>query len=490
MSFDSRRKNRSQSERPNRNARECSTLQYPCKRTLARTHARTYARVITDLRHKTMTRIVSNNGKASVDDLAPSSKMLFEDNTKSSDESCYRPCKFNVKPRRCFYKFKIEPMIDEQGVSIAINNMVPGPPIHVCVNDVVVVEVQNKVPGQDLAMHWHGIDQSWTPYMDGVPMITQCPINFGATYKYAFRASNPGTHFYHAHSVLHQADGVFGAFVVNQPSPLDPNSPLYDYDRSEENTLIISTKHPKLFTGSIEDLSEIRPSAVRINRQEDGQKIFVKEGYAYRLRVINAAVNCPVRAHLSGHELLVIASDGQPVKPVVGSDIALYPAIANIKVFRAFLTNNLEPPGLIDFNREQNLFRSNSQITAANAPNSIKPERLNQNIYFLLVVVIHLIRWSMKVYEKSGSVRANGTCLTNAEIDGESAGEESERSEWKYFAEYWYVIIHGAVCCSQFRFHRCDSRESKEDADVVFTVHRSPFEVKAEVDDRFSFKET
>lgn len=81
-----------------------------------------------------------------------------------------------------------------------MNGMTPGPPIHVCVNDIVIAVVSNKVPGQDLGIHWHGIEQKGTPFMDGVPMVTQCPISYGSSYKYSFRASSPGTFFYHADS--------------------------------------------------------------------------------------------------------------------------------------------------------------------------------------------------------------------------------------------------------------------------------------------------
>jgi hypothetical protein len=35
--------------------------------------------------------------------------------------------------------------------------------------------------------------------MDGVPMITQCPIQSETSFRYKFHATNPGTHFYHSH---------------------------------------------------------------------------------------------------------------------------------------------------------------------------------------------------------------------------------------------------------------------------------------------------
>ncbi|XP_063531559.1 uncharacterized protein LOC134742378 [Cydia strobilella] len=281
---------------------------------------------------------ISNNGKASLDSLVPmSTNILFEDTTKNADKSCYRPCKFNVKPRKCYYQFKIEPTILEDGrPALTVNGMTPGPPIHVCANDIVVVEVKNKVVGQDMAIHWHGVEQKGTPYMDGVPMVTQCPISYGSSFKYAFRASSPGTFFYHADSVRHQSDGVYGALIVNQPQPLEAHSSLYDFDRSQENTLIVAAKFPELITPKWEDSSQLKPSSLLVNGQEEDFKIFVLPSFAYRLRLINAiAIECPVEVTVDGREMVVIATDGKPVKPVSTSRIQLYPGERMDVVVRA-----------------------------------------------------------------------------------------------------------------------------------------------------------
>ncbi|XP_053625627.1 uncharacterized protein LOC128683739 [Plodia interpunctella] len=281
---------------------------------------------------------ISNNGKASLESFAPVNTHLFEDTTKSSDTSCYRPCKFNVKPRRCHYSFDIEPTILQNGrPSISINGMAPGPPISVCVNDVVVVEVKNKIPNQDISIHWHGVEQKGTPYMDGVPMVTQCPISYGTTYKYAFIASSPGTYFYHADSVAHQTDGVYGTLAVIQPQPLEPHSALYDYDRSNENTIMIAAKFPELLTGNLEDVVRKGPTNLVINEdEEDSFKLFVMPGFAYRLRLINAiAIECPVTVSVDQHELLVIATDGKPVKPLAARTVQLYPGERMDVVVRA-----------------------------------------------------------------------------------------------------------------------------------------------------------
>jgi L-ascorbate oxidase len=54
--------------------------------------------------------------------------------------------------------------------------------------------------GTSISMHWHGLHQKGTPFMDGVPYITQCPIDFGNTFRYRFMARKPGSFLYHSHA--------------------------------------------------------------------------------------------------------------------------------------------------------------------------------------------------------------------------------------------------------------------------------------------------
>lgn len=60
--------------------------------------------------------------------------------------------------------------------------------------------MKNAMAGSAVTIHWHGIRQEETPYMDGVPFITQCPILFSTTFRYAYKASDAGTQFYHSHT--------------------------------------------------------------------------------------------------------------------------------------------------------------------------------------------------------------------------------------------------------------------------------------------------
>lgn len=55
-----------------------------------------------------------------------------------------------------------------------------------CEGDTIQVKVENRLDaGEGISIHWHGILQRGSPHMDGVSLITQCPITYssGFTYK-------------------------------------------------------------------------------------------------------------------------------------------------------------------------------------------------------------------------------------------------------------------------------------------------------------------
>ena len=54
-----------------------------------------------------------------------------------------------------------------------------------CEGDTVVVLVQNHLEdGSTTSMHWHGMHMRGTPYMDGMPLVTQCPIQPFELFRY------------------------------------------------------------------------------------------------------------------------------------------------------------------------------------------------------------------------------------------------------------------------------------------------------------------
>ena len=65
-----------------------------------------------------------------------------------------------------------------------INNQVPGPTIVVYENQTLEVTVTNLQMHEGAGIHWHGIFQVGSPFMDGVPGVTQCAIHPMETFVY------------------------------------------------------------------------------------------------------------------------------------------------------------------------------------------------------------------------------------------------------------------------------------------------------------------
>lgn len=211
---------------------------------------------------------------------------------------------------------------------LTANRLLPGPSIQVCENDIMVVDVVNRVPGQGVTLHWRGQPQVETPFMDGVPMITQCPIPSYTTFQYKFRASAPGTHLYHAHSGAEASDGLFGAFVVRQADKLEPQKKLYDYDLND-HVMVISEWSHGFAIQSILDPKPLSVESLLVNgkgsRMDDTKSdnpaplsaFNVKPGKRYRFRVAYAGgvKGCPITLKVDKHMLKLIALDGHPVVP-------------------------------------------------------------------------------------------------------------------------------------------------------------------------------
>ncbi len=99
---------------------------------------------------------------------------------------------------------------------IAVNGRIPGPTLIVSEDSIVRVSVINLLTSEGITIHWHGMHQKGTPWMDGVGFISQAPITPGATFDYVFKATPAGTHWYHSHVGAQRTDGLFGALVVRE----------------------------------------------------------------------------------------------------------------------------------------------------------------------------------------------------------------------------------------------------------------------------------
>jgi FtsP/CotA-like multicopper oxidase with cupredoxin domain len=103
-----------------------------------------------------------------------------------------------------------------------INGQFPGPQLNVNQYEDVEFLVNNHLPNAT-AIHFHGIEQLYTPWSDGVPGLSQRLIEPGSSFLYRWNANEYGTYWYHAHSRSQVSDGLFGAIIV-KPTPTEPTA--------------------------------------------------------------------------------------------------------------------------------------------------------------------------------------------------------------------------------------------------------------------------
>ncbi|KAK9307808.1 hypothetical protein QLX08_002035 [Tetragonisca angustula] len=270
----------------------------------------------------------------------------------SSPEECARDCRDNEEPKDCYYRFHIEfyttvgpacnytAFLDQciigdgfEKTLIPINRQLPGPLIKVCVNDRIIVDVENAALGNEVTLHWHGIFQNGYQYYDGVPYVTQCPIPSSTTFRYDFEVKNSGTHFYHSHISTHMLDGQYGGLIVRDPPSKDPHYQLFDKDEiiiflSDWMHELSVERYPGWYRHDlgqiaknilINGLGQARdPIDITKGQITNGllTEFTVRKGERHRIRLINSFTTvCLAELRIEQHELVVIAQDGANVKP-------------------------------------------------------------------------------------------------------------------------------------------------------------------------------
>lgn len=210
----------------------------------------------------------------------------------------------------------------ERGV-LSANRELPAPALHVCHNDILVVDVVHRAPAHALSIHWRGQPQKETPFMDGAPMLTQCPQPAYTTFQYKFRASAVGTHMYHAHSAADAADGLAGAFIVRQSPRLDPVRKLYDIDATEHTIFIAEWGHSM---GPLAGVTSKIPDAESLlingkgNTPESNDaplsRFTVEYGKKYRFRLAYGGgfKSCPIKFFIEEHDLNLVTLDGHRIQ--------------------------------------------------------------------------------------------------------------------------------------------------------------------------------
>jgi FtsP/CotA-like multicopper oxidase with cupredoxin domain len=111
--------------------------------------------------------------------------------------------------------------------ALGFNGTWPGPRLDVTEGDTIRAIFRNNLD-ETTGIHFHG--QVLPNAMDGVPHITQDPIQPGASFTYEFTARTTGSHMYHSH---HNATdqvgrGLLGAFIVQPRDERQRYETLYN----------------------------------------------------------------------------------------------------------------------------------------------------------------------------------------------------------------------------------------------------------------------
>ncbi len=242
--------------------------------------------------------------------------------------------------------------------AMAYNGQVPGPEIRLKEGERVRIVLKNALP-EPTTIHWHGVDVP-NP-MDGVPGITQKPVQPGETFTYEFEATPPGTRWYHTHFQEHrQLDlGLYAPLII-EPSQPDP----FPFDH--EYTLVLDdwatgTGRPLPSTregtaggrggmggmmGGMAGMMEGMMGRGGMGGMMGGghtptydtmtingkaypatEPLKVRKGERIRLRLINASADHSHVIRLAGHRLKVTHTDGNPlIQPVEVDAVPLAPS--------------------------------------------------------------------------------------------------------------------------------------------------------------------
>jgi FtsP/CotA-like multicopper oxidase with cupredoxin domain len=199
----------------------------------------------------------------------------------------------------------------------AYNGQVPGPTLRVCLGDTVRVAFTNQLP-QPTTIHWHGVRVPNA--MDGVPGVTQPPVQPGESFLYEFTPKDAGTFWFHPHlrSSEQVERGLFGVLIVEDVEPLpytqDVLWVLDDWLLTQQGEIFpqFNTRHDLAHDGRWGNVITVNGEPIPRLRVQAGERI--------RLRLLNVANGRVFAPDLSVLDAKVIAVDGmftaRPLDPV------------------------------------------------------------------------------------------------------------------------------------------------------------------------------
>ncbi len=275
------------------------------------------------------------------------------------------------------------------GHAVTVNGTLPAPLIRLREGQNVRLAVTNTLD-EDSSIHWHGL---LLPFqMDGVPGISFPGIKPGETFVYEFPVRQSGTYWYHSHSNMQEAMGLYGAIVIDpagvEPAPYDREHILVLSDWSFLHPHVILKKlkqQPGYFNRQKQTLSgliqgtdqgaaerrmwaQMRMDPTDISDVTGSSYAYLVNGHdsagnwtglfapgeRVRLRIINASAMTNFNVRIPGLPMTVVQADGLAVQPVETDEFQIavaetYDVIVSPNEARAFalVAEALDRSGLV-----------------------------------------------------------------------------------------------------------------------------------------------
>ncbi|MFV8268576.1 multicopper oxidase domain-containing protein [Flavobacterium sp. GT2N3] len=301
-------------------------------------------------------RTSSNQSNAASEGMHQNHTDVPADNTKLKEEPVKRTAK-NAPPKTVRYDLYVRDTIvtfgDTPKRAIAVNGQIPMPTLTFTEGDIAEIYVHNELD-EETSLHWHGL---FLPNKeDGVPNLTQMPIEPHTVHKYTFPIIQHGTHWYHSHTGLQEQIGMYGSFVMNKRNE-DPtfktgidDLPTVPIILSEWTDLNPKNVHRMLHNATdwfaiqkgttqsyaeairaghfktkvanewkrmnAMDVSDVYYNKFLINGKNETQLSQFKAGDKVRLRIANGGASTYFWLTYAGGKITVVASDGNDVEPV------------------------------------------------------------------------------------------------------------------------------------------------------------------------------
>jgi CopA family copper-resistance protein len=237
--------------------------------------------------------------------------------------------------------------------AIAVNGQIPMPTLTFTQGDTAEIVVHNLLK-ESTSLHWHGVQLPNKE--DGVPFLTQMPIQPNETHTYRFAVKQNGTYWYHSHSGFQEQIGMYGSLVFLK-KPDDPDFrkgiddlPSVSITLSEWTNLNPHQVQRMLATGSdwfgikkntvqsyaeaikeghfktkvtnewkrmeAMDVSDVYYEKFLINGKHESQMSEFKGGEKVRLRISNAGGSSYFWVTYAGGKITVVGNDGNDVEPI------------------------------------------------------------------------------------------------------------------------------------------------------------------------------